>query len=77
MDHVEWCNAYGVLNGHYQVVASRPIGDVVRNVIQHVRFPLISSDYLTQIEKENDKSNLVPVSDYDTLGAVLMHLRTG
>ena len=43
------------------VVSGKSVGEVISKVIDHVRFPLLSGDLLTKIEKENEKSNMIPM----------------
>ena len=44
-----------------QVVTGGQLGEVVKNVIIHVRFPLLDPDILGDVEKENEKKQYIPV----------------
>ncbi len=49
---------WGTVNA---VVANKPLADVLRHVIEHVRFPLLDEDTLHSIEAENEKTATIPV----------------
>lgn len=38
------------------------MGEVCKNAIEHVRFPLIDPDELSFIDKENERKRYIPVS---------------
>lgn len=40
----------------------KKLGEAVKNVICHVRFPLLPPDYLVLLEKDNHEKNYIPVS---------------
>jgi len=50
---------WGTVN---MVVLERPMCDVIASVVEHVRFPLLSTEQLTKIEAENDKEKNIPVA---------------
>lgn len=49
---------WGTVNS---VVTGQSVGEVLKGVVDHVRFPLLDSDTLHQLEAENEKTNIVPV----------------
>lgn len=51
---------WGTVN---MVVLEKPMAEVIKNVVEFVRFPLLSTDQLSKIEAENDKEKNIPVSD--------------
>ena len=44
------------------VVTGAPLKDVAKNVISNVRFGLLDTEKLSQVEKENVKKDYIPVS---------------
>ena len=44
-----------------QVVTGATLGEVAREVICNVRFPLLDPAKLSQVEKENQKKEYIPV----------------
>ncbi|XP_065184982.1 BTB/POZ domain-containing protein 19-like [Sycon ciliatum] len=55
LKHVkEWASVNSVVTGE-------SLGETCRNVIEHVRFPLLDPDELKVIEKENEKKKYIPV----------------
>ena len=46
----------------FQVVLSKPMSEVARKIVPHVRLALLTADELEKTEKDNRKDNLVPVS---------------
>lgn len=44
------------------VVTGAPLKDVAKNVICNVRFGLLDTEKLSQVEKENVKKDYIPVS---------------
>lgn len=51
-----------LLLSHPQVVTNTDLADVAKNIILHVRFPLLDPDTLSEIEEENAKRPFIPVS---------------
>eukprot|EP00041_Stephanoeca_diplocostata_P006816 m.94652 g.94652 ORF g.94652 m.94652 type:complete len:285 (+) comp16556_c0_seq1:266-1120(+) len=49
---------WGTIN---MVVSDMQMAQVIEKVIQHVRFPLLSTEMLTRIEADNEKNPIVPV----------------
>lgn len=45
----------------WQVATGKPVSQVVAKVIEKVRFPLIPADILSKLEKDNEKSGIIPV----------------
>ncbi|XP_064385896.1 BTB/POZ domain-containing protein 19-like [Halichondria panicea] len=52
---LEWATVNSVVTGSN-------LGEVAQTVITHVRFPLLHPDKLSEVEKENKKSNHIPVT---------------
>ena len=50
------------LRTNLQVVMGQTLGEVAVKVINHVRFGLLDPEKLSQIERENQQKNFVPVS---------------
>ena len=46
---------------HVQVVTGASLCSVARKVIHHVRFPLLDPEHLSRVEKENEKTMMIPV----------------
>ena len=46
-----------------QVVTGATLGEVAREVICNVRFPLLDPAKLSQVEKENQKKEYIPVRE--------------
>ena len=42
----------------------KPMSEVARNAVFHIRLPLLTPDELKVVEKESTKDALVPVSIY-------------
>lgn len=49
-----------------QVVLGKRASDVAKNVINHMRLPLLSPEELKDVEVENNKDHLIPVSNTPT-----------
>lgn len=49
---------WGTVNS---VVSAKKVKDVVAKAIEHVRFPLLPPDLLTQLEKDNETDPCIPV----------------
>eukprot|EP00039_Didymoeca_costata_P020567 m.341695 g.341695 ORF g.341695 m.341695 type:complete len:283 (+) comp20362_c0_seq1:74-922(+) len=49
---------WGTVN---MVITESSLRDVLKVVIRHVRFPMMAADYLEQLEKQNEKDNVIPV----------------
>lgn len=49
---------WGTVN---MVVLEKPMAEVIAKVVEHVRFPLLSTDMLSKIEEENNKEQNIPV----------------
>ena len=47
---------------HIQVVTGASLCTVAKKVIHHVRFPLLDPEHLSRVEKENEKTMMIPVS---------------
>ena len=45
-----------------QVVTGLSLGEVLKNVIIHIRFPLLDKDVLSAIAAENEIKQYIPVS---------------
>lgn len=45
-----------------QVVLNRPMSEVARRIVSHVRLALLSAEELEKAERDNKKDNLIPVS---------------
>lgn len=50
---------WGTVN---MVVLEKPMQEVVEKVVEHIRFPLLSTEALTKIEAENEKEHIIPVN---------------
>jgi hypothetical protein len=44
------------------VVSGESLGDVCKNTIHHVRFPLIDPEELSFIDKENERKRYIPIA---------------
>jgi len=44
------------------VVLSKSLAEVAQNVIKHVRLALLTPEELKQVELDNDKDKMIPVS---------------
>lgn len=64
MDILASVKEWGTVNS---VVVDRSIAEVLRGVIEHVRFPLLNEAALNKIEEENEKSPIIPVSQHLTI----------
>lgn len=49
---------WGTVN---MVITESSLKEVLAKVVRHVRFPMMSAEYLEGLEKENDKSGIIPV----------------
>ncbi|EGD78075.1 hypothetical protein PTSG_08954 [Salpingoeca rosetta] len=49
---------WGTVNS---VVTDQTMAEVLRGVVDHVRFPLLDAATLQKIEEENDKTSIIPV----------------
>ena len=45
-----------------QVVVGKSVAEVAQNVIKHVRLSLLTPEELKQVEQENEKDKMIPVS---------------
>ena len=45
-----------------QVVLGKSVAEVAQNVIKHVRLSLLTPEELKQVEQENEKDKMIPVS---------------
>ena len=45
-----------------QVVLGKSVAEVAQNVIKHVRLSLLTPEELKQVEQENEKEKMIPVS---------------
>ena len=45
-----------------QVVLGKSVAEVAQNVINHVRLSLLTPEELKQVEQENEKDKMIPVS---------------
>ena len=45
-----------------QVVLGKSLAEVAQNVIKHVRLSLLTPEELKQVEQENEKDKMIPVS---------------
>ena len=52
-----------LLQNLLQAVSGEPIQKVIRPVVRLVRLALLLPEELQQVEKDNEKQQLIPVSD--------------
>ena len=48
-----------------QIVLQKSISAVAKKVVPHIRLPLLAPDELKQVEEENVKDKMLPVSESD------------
>ena len=53
---------FSVLCFLLQVVLGKSVAEVAQNVIKHVRLSLLTPEELKQVEQENEKDKMIPVS---------------
>ena len=47
---------------YFKVVLSKSVAEVAQNVIKYVRLPLLTPEELKQVEVDNEKDRMIPVS---------------
>ena len=47
---------------YLKVVLSKSVAEVAQNVIKYVRLPLLTPEELKQVEVDNEKDRMIPVS---------------
>lgn len=53
-----------------KVVLGTTLDEAAKNVMVHVRLPLLDPDVLSQLEKENQKKKYIPVSLLYNIGGI-------
>eukprot|EP01136_Pigoraptor_vietnamica_P014684 Opistho-1_new@57096 len=60
-DEMDVLNAVRAWANVQSVVSDKPLQHVVKTVIELVRFPLLSSDELSTVEEDNEKTRYIPL----------------
>ena len=50
------------LSFYFKVVLSKSVSEIAQNVIQYVRLALLTPEELKQVELDNEKDRMIPVS---------------